>query len=178
MRQFIQVLRQIDNFLGRPLEIVTAATIFVQMVVMFAGVIFRYFLNNSLTWSDELSAYLLVLVTFLGAYVALRAGMLIRIELFINLFPVKHKKPLIVLGNCSIIAFLGSIVYFSIVLITSPVVMMQVTAAMELPMYLFYSIIPIGCALMLLQFVIRTYDVLQEKPDMEAGKKREVESWS
>ena len=42
-----------------------------------------YFLNAPLSWVDEMAALLLVLIAFMGCYVALSDGKLARIELFI-----------------------------------------------------------------------------------------------
>ena len=42
--------------------------------VVAAQVFFRYVLNHSLFWSEELARYILVWLTFLGASVAYRRG--------------------------------------------------------------------------------------------------------
>jgi hypothetical protein len=52
--------------------------------VVAAQVFFRYVLNHSLFWSEELARYILVWLTFLGASVAYRRGVHPRIDLFVS----------------------------------------------------------------------------------------------
>ncbi|AOQ22918.1 hypothetical protein MTAT_24450 [Moorella thermoacetica] len=165
MRQVVNVLRNLDNVLGRIAEVLTAASICVQMVVMFAGVCFRYFFKFPLTWSDELSCYLLVLVTFFGGYVALRTNAMAKIELVIKLFPPKIRKLSIFLANILVVVLLVAIIYYGTMLVLSPVILKQRTPAMKLPMYWFYSIIPVASAMMIVRMFIMIHDMFQQEGD-------------
>ncbi|WP_338827551.1 TRAP transporter small permease [Neomoorella thermoacetica] len=165
MKPLINALKGADNVLGRIAEVLTAASICVQMVVMFAGVCFRYFFKSPLTWSDELSCYLLVLVTFFGGYVALRTNAMAKIELVLNLFPPKIKKLSILLANILIVVLMIAVIYYGTMLVLSPVIMKQRTPAMQLPMYWFYSIIPIASAMMIVRVFVMIYDMFQREGD-------------
>lgn len=54
--------------------------------VTFAQVVCRL-IQGSLPWSEELSRYMMVYLTFLGLSVGVKRGVLINIEAFMNLFP-------------------------------------------------------------------------------------------
>lgn len=54
------------------LEICAAAMLVVICVIVFAGVFFRYFLHIGLGWTEELSRYLQIWMTFIGATVAVK----------------------------------------------------------------------------------------------------------
>ncbi|MFZ5754171.1 MAG: TRAP transporter small permease [Bacillota bacterium] len=159
----VSALRSLDNYLGRIAEVLTAASICIQMLIMFAGVIFRYFLKSPLTWSDELSCYLLVLVTFFGGYVALRNEALAKIELFLIQIPAKPRKFLVFIANVLILILLLAIIYYGTTLVFSPVIIKQRTPALDLPMYWFYSIIPAAAVMMIVRLIVVMHDMFQEK---------------
>ena len=81
-----KILHGLDCFNGtivRIVKFIVSVCIAVQILIIFAGVIWRYFLNAPLSWVDEVAALLLVMIAFMGCYVALASRKLARIELFI-----------------------------------------------------------------------------------------------
>ena len=54
------------------LEVCAAAMLVTICVIVFAGVFFRYFLHIGLGWTEELSRYLQIWMTFIGATVAVK----------------------------------------------------------------------------------------------------------
>lgn len=62
------------------------------VTVMLVSVVFRYGLNDSLSWSDELVRYLFVWLTLLGASVAFRDREHIRIDYFLSLCPPRARQ--------------------------------------------------------------------------------------
>ena len=54
------------------LEICAATMLVMICVIVFAGVFFRYFLHIGLGWTEELSRYLQIWMTFIGATVAVK----------------------------------------------------------------------------------------------------------
>lgn len=66
---------RVDRLLAgycKGLEAVMAAALAVMVVLVFGNVVLRYFFNSGITVSEELSRWLFVWLTFLGAIVALR----------------------------------------------------------------------------------------------------------
>src|SRR5581483_40485 len=61
-------------YFRRVVEIGTAVLLAVDLVVVFAGVIFRYFLHNPIQEAEEVARMLLVGITFLGGAAALARG--------------------------------------------------------------------------------------------------------
>ena len=60
-------LNNIEEFIVVPLVAVMTAVIILQ-------VFFRYVLKGSLPWSEELSRYLMIWVTFVGASIGVKRG--------------------------------------------------------------------------------------------------------
>jgi len=67
----------------------------VLAVILIAAVFWRYALNNAIPWSEELSKYLMVWLTFLGAPIALRHGSHINIDLLQQLMLCNGKVGLL-----------------------------------------------------------------------------------
>lgn len=70
--------------LARWLEVATAIPLIVagggMVVVVLAGVLFRYVINDPLMWSEALARYLMVWIGLVGAAITLRHGEHIRIN--------------------------------------------------------------------------------------------------
>lgn len=157
------IFRTIDGFFEKIARAVTAVAICIQMVIVFIGVVFRYFFDSPLSWSDEFATYLLVIITFFGAYVALVDKMLAKIELLVDRLPQPYKLFMIMTANMMSLSLLAAIAYFGTELALSPVIMRQTTPAMQLPMWWFFSIIPIAAVLMINHIILETYDVISKR---------------
>lgn len=64
------------------------------MLAMSAGVFFRYVLNDSLSWSEELARYGLVCMTFIGTSTAIRRRTHVRVDV-IDLTLRDHPRRLL-----------------------------------------------------------------------------------
>lgn len=119
------------------------------MVGVVAGqVFFRYALNHSLFWSEELARYILVWLTFLGATVAYRRGAHPRIDL---LPPGGHSRwdKAIRIG-----AHLVGMAFFVLLVIYGMqfayFVRLQISPALQLPKWIVMLVLPISGLLLLL----------------------------
>ncbi|MGE3863753.1 MAG: TRAP transporter large permease subunit [Burkholderiaceae bacterium] len=121
--------------------------------VMLLGVFFRYALNDSLSWSDELALMLFVWAAFLSIAVAYRENRHIRIELLMQrLDPVlRHRLDLVagVLAG----AYLICLAISSIEAID--VMARGRTAALGWPQTVPFAAIPVAAVLMLLHWFAR-----------------------
>lgn len=78
----------------------------VIVTLMLIAIFFRYVLNNSLYWSDEIVRYLFVWLTFLGTAVAVRDKAHIRVEFFAEKMPFYFRKIIKKLNDFLFLAFL------------------------------------------------------------------------
>jgi TRAP-type C4-dicarboxylate transport system permease small subunit len=90
--------RVIDGFC-RALEILIAAFLAVMVVMVFGNVVLRYVFNSGIIVSEEVSRWLFLWVTFLGAVVALKEHAHLGTDVLISRLPVLGKKICLVVGH-------------------------------------------------------------------------------
>jgi TRAP-type C4-dicarboxylate transport system permease small subunit len=80
-------------------EVVIALFLAVMVVLVFGNVVLRYGFNSSISMSDEVSRWLFVWVTFLGAVVALQRHEHLGVDMVVDRLPDMGKKICLVLGH-------------------------------------------------------------------------------
>lgn len=77
-------LGRLDRIIDRLTEFAAAALVLAEIIILLAGVIFRYALDNPLVWSDELAEMLFLWLVSLGAVIALRRGEHMRMTIVVR----------------------------------------------------------------------------------------------
>lgn len=147
-------MAKIEAFLNAASDYTDKATVglvFLIMCVMVAvttlQVICRVFFA-ALTWSEELSRYLLVWGTFFAATLAYKRGNHIAITFVIEAFPKKIHALFVIISYLLSLVFFATAAYFGVEMIQMQV--FQISPAMSIPMkYIYYSI-PISMIIMML----------------------------
>ena len=154
MHSFKKLLNRINSLV----ELIVSAMLLVIVGVIFLQVIFRFVLHSSLPWSEELSRYLLVWVSFLGASIGVKRKSHIGVEFLVSLFPKGWKKRAeFFVSAASCVFFATLVIYGRLILRT---VGMQLSPAMEISMALPYSSILAGGALMLIYSAFQMAEIL------------------
>ena len=102
MKRFLDVIDKVTMALAYT----SGALVFVMMVSMVYDVVMRHLLNRPTIWADEVSCYLLVGVSFLGAAYALKTDSHVHIETFVNTLPPRVKAFIEVVTDVLSVAFL------------------------------------------------------------------------
>jgi TRAP-type C4-dicarboxylate transport system permease small subunit len=79
---------------------VIALCLAVMVVLVFGNVVLRYGFNSGITISEELSRWLLVWLTFLGAIVAVREHTHLGIDSLIRMLPAWGKRICFIVNYC------------------------------------------------------------------------------
>lgn len=125
-----------------------------MVIVVFLQVLFRFVLDQPLAWTEELSRYLLIWITFLGAGYAMSVKAHPSIEMFFEKANMSVKKVLIVLSTSLIIFFFWNIVISSYEFIERS--MVQTSPVLSLPMGLVYTVIPVSGILFVINLLYIT----------------------
>lgn len=115
-------------------------------LAIFLQVIFRYVLNAPLAWTEELSVFMFIWMTFLAGYLGARRDKHIGVEGIKNALPLLGFRALDFIGNAV------SAIFFTIIVISTisflPKLMTQISPALGIPMAFVYLIMIIGSVLM------------------------------
>lgn len=170
----IDKVSEIFNVIARWLAAISTA---VMWLVMCYAVIMRYFFKAAPVWGDELCRFCLVWLTFYGGTVALKKRSLANMTLLVNCFPPKVRKWLgIFVGICCVV-LLAFFTKWSLQLTLSRSVTIQKTPAMQIPLPIVYSCMPISLALMTLQQAwLVIHDMIDKEPQNEAKNGEELEA--
>ena len=113
-----------------------------MIAVVAAQVFFRYVLNHSLFWSEELARYILVWLTFLGATAAYRRGAHPRIDLFVSrlgpggMRAMRIAAHLVAMAFCALLVVYGAqFAYF---------VRLQISPALQIPKWTVMLVLPLS----------------------------------
>ncbi len=82
--------RILDLYCGL-LKVAIALCLLVMVILVFSNVVLRYVFNSGIATSEELSRWLLVWLTFLGAIVALRQHAHLGVDTLVRALPPKGK---------------------------------------------------------------------------------------
>ena len=157
-------MKRLLDGVNRAVEYVVSLMLLVMVIVVFLQVIFRFVLHSSLPWSEELSRYILVWISFLGASIGVRRGAHIGVEVVTNLLPYGLKKGVSLLATLCAAAFFVLMVVYGYKILS--IVSGQLSPAMEISMAIPYSSIFVGGILMFLYSIDTAITIVAGRKDV------------
>ncbi|MDC7240379.1 MAG: TRAP transporter small permease [Spirochaetales bacterium] len=155
------ILKKIDLiFIG-----LTVISLGGMTLAIFLQVLFRYVFNSPLAWTEELSVFMFIWMTFLAGYVGARRGKHIGVSALKNALPELGSRILEFIANLISAVFFFIIVYSTTLFL--PKLMTQTSPAMEIPMAFVYSIMIIGSFFMGLWYALLAVYSLSRKDRAE-----------
>lgn len=94
---------KISEYLEKTLNVIMAIALAIMVVLVFGNVVLRYLFNSGITWSEEMSRYLFVWLTFLGAISAFKNNEHLGVDMVIKRLPIKMKKVTLVISDLIIL---------------------------------------------------------------------------
>lgn len=138
---------------------------FIAMVILTCWqVLTRYVLKNPSTWSEELVGYLFAWMSLLGASIVTCERGHMNIPIIVERFSETVQKGLNCFGE--IVAFLFSAVILVLggVQITT-LAMGQMTSSLEVPIGIFYIVLPLCGILNMIYTVLNIADILKKQTE-------------
>ena len=151
-------MKKVLTLMEKTFAFLSMAGIGLMLIIIFLQVISRYFFGYTASYSEELSRYLFVWVTFLSLPVVSRQGGHMVVGLLTERFTGDRSRRLKIAGCICSMAFLAIMVWQGIRMVQLAV--WQTSPAMEIPMSYMYISIPLGCGGMLLLVLEELLDLV------------------
>jgi len=123
-----------------------------MFILVFSNVVSRYCFGYSFGTSEEVSTFLMIWVTYLGAGLALRQGRHAAINLFQDRLSGKARRALRAFLGLVILAFFALLAFFGVRFAAFG--MAQETAATQIPLGIPYLAVPLGAVVFGLHLVL------------------------
>jgi len=137
-----------ENFIGMALLATT--------LIIFVNVFMRYFMNQSITWAEEIVKYLMIWIAFIGGSTCFRKGVHVSIDILLDIVPKRAQIFIVTIITLICAAFTTAMAFYGIKLVEFIQNSGQVTPALSMPMWIPYLALPIGFTLM----TIRNLEIL------------------
>lgn len=143
-----------SDFLERVVEIVGITLLVLMVIIIGVQVFYRYFLNFTPSWSEDLSLLFMIWFSFLGIALGVKRDTHLSIEFFFNRLS-KNFQRFITDFNYILILF------FSYILFTRGIILVRMTLnskmpSLKVPTSVLYIVIPIMSVIIII-FLIQKF---------------------
>ena len=154
----LKILDHLEEWLIATLMAAATLIIFVAVVHRYAaGVsipgIQDFLISLNLSWAQELCIYMFIWMAKIGAAYGVRTGIHVGVDVLINALSTDWRKKFVVFGLLAGALFTGVVAAFAIRFVYELYHTEQVSADLEMPMWLVYMGLPIGSSLMCFRFL-------------------------
>jgi len=135
-------------------QFVVCYSILLMMVNSTANAIGRYAFGKSIFFTEELNQFLIVAITFIGFAYAVRKGRNIRMTAVYDALGYRAKKVIATLISIITGLLMFYLAYKAIFYVIELKELNRLSPALQFPVYIIYSIIPLGLGIAGVQYLI------------------------
>jgi len=163
MKTLAHILESALSPVRKTVFIAIVAMFGLQVVVVFAQVVWRFVFNDPFSWSEELARYLQVWIVLLASSVCIREGSHLMVDYLVHYLPFSCKKYLKLFVTLLMMVFITVLVVYGIKMMGATTAR---SPALNIPMSAVYLVFPIAGILMWLESLvvfINIYSASNEK---------------
>lgn len=134
-------------------EIICVLCTIAMTGLVFAGVVSRFILHASLSFSEEITTYLFVLLSLMGTAIAAKRRAHLGLSILTDAVPAKTRKALLTIGFAIASVFSAALFYFGIRMVINQYNLGMVTSAMQFPEWIYATFVPFGAFFVTIRFV-------------------------
>lgn len=140
----MKYVKQVSDYVYQFEKIVSIILMGVMVITIATGVFFRYFLNDPLSWPEELAIFMLIWVTFIGGSMSIKRQQAAAVTLFIDRLNPPLKRIALILGFAIITAFCIYLLYLSLTWAFNPTSFLKMSPTLGIEMFYPYLAVPLG----------------------------------
>lgn len=157
----MKFLKLLDEHIEEWILIVTYTA---MLIIATAQVFFRYVVNLSISWSQDLLTYMLIWSVFIGISLAVKKRKHIKVELAFVILSRKMQFYLKVLSNLVFMVFCGIFSYYSLIKVYKLIfINPQISESTGLSMWMIQIAVPFGFVLSIYRLIMDTKLLLKER---------------
>ncbi len=143
------------------------ACMLLLVLLTLGNVLVRYFSDRSFAWTEEVSVFLMVVMTFAGAASVASRDQHIRIEFFYESGSLKRQRALKVFSACVTAMFFAALTYLFVRLVADELKYSETTMGLGWPRWWFSAWMPPLSALICLRALSSAWRHVEPTPQVE-----------
>ena len=155
-------------------EIICVFCTVVMTALVFANVLSRYVFHSSLSFSEEITTYLFVLLSMMGTAIAAKRRAHLGLTILPDAVNFKARKALLVFVYGLATVFSAALFYYGVLMVLNQYNLGMVTAAMQWPEWIYATFVPFGAFFVTIRFAQALIQELKAHPEdhkhLEEGK--------
>jgi len=144
---------------------IMAGALFIMTFITVINVMSRKFLHLSMSFLEELTTAMFILISLLGTAAAARKGAHLGLSIFTDLLPKKYQKYVVAFSTLCAIFFSYFLIRYGIDMVISEVKSGQTTPSLGWPEWIFGLAIPVGGVIILIRFIEYGLKFIRAKED-------------
>ena len=148
----MKVIRWLDNNIEKVICVTLLALMSIIIVVQ---VFFRYVLQNSLQWSEEIARYMFIWLIYIGIAYGVKLDKHIAVDAVYSFLPKKVKPFYALIGYVIFFIFAVIVVYYGVAVTANIAASGQISNGAHVPMQYVYVAPVVGMSLTLIRLVQR-----------------------
>lgn len=131
-------------------------------VITFINVVSRKMLHLSLSYTEEITGILFVVVTMIGAALSARSGKHLGLSVLTDRLPRKANKIIIIISLLAAVSFSVVLIYQGYIMVCSEFIYKQKTSTLGWPEWIYGLSMPLGGLILLVHFIEYGINCLKE----------------
>jgi len=150
-KKYFSKLIQIIDFLSQIMLVLFT-------IIVFVNVIGRYFFSNTILWTEQISGFLFIWMSFFGLIIVTYRKQHLVVDIFVSRFPNFTKKLIIIIGNILSIVFLTLLGISGILIL--PNMLKHIDPPLMIPLGYAYTVIPLFSFLTVIILIGQSYNLI------------------
>ncbi len=153
------------KFLDKIEEGICILCLIAMTVLVFGNVFSRYVLHLSLSFSEEITTNLFVLLSMMGTAIAARRRAHLGLSILTDAVSPRVRRGLLIFGFGLATVFCFAVFFYGIKMVRNEYILGQVTPSMQWPEWIYGCFVPFGAAFMTLRFAQVTLEEIRNRPE-------------
>ena len=138
-------------------EFICIVCLLAMTALVFANVFSRYVLHLSLSFSEEITTNLFVLLSMMGTAIAARRRAHLGLSILTDAVSPKVRRALLIFGFGLSTVFSFAVFFYGVKMVQSEYILAQVTPSMQWPEWIYGCFVPFGAIFMTIRFAQITW---------------------